>query len=171
LRLRSFQRQKPTRGADPPGSKNVANWQTQFFFGRNLPLHSFLRPGMSLPTVATTWQTGKVILADQAREVVQLHNVKTFLTPSSYLRSYLFRQRLREAAGLGSQRKLHHWILSPAHRAITLLWNSINIAARQRDSHASARSRRSIRYSEILTAHSLLRLRAAGHSVCAPGAR
>src|SRR6266404_1375033 len=44
----------------PPGSKNVANWQTQLFFGRSLHCRMPLRQQLSLPTVANSvanWQT------------------------------------------------------------------------------------------------------------------
>jgi hypothetical protein len=38
----------------PPGSKNVANWQTQFIFGRNsFPIEPLQRQ-LSLPTVANS---------------------------------------------------------------------------------------------------------------------
>ena len=45
-------------GARPPGSKKVANWQTQFFFGRSLHCRMPLRRQLSLPTVANS--TGKL---------------------------------------------------------------------------------------------------------------
>jgi hypothetical protein len=45
-------RQTRTDGIRPPGSKNVANWQTQFFFGRNHHRRVRLRRQLSLPTVA-----------------------------------------------------------------------------------------------------------------------
>jgi hypothetical protein len=37
-----------------PGSKSVANWQTQFFFGRNRHCRLPLRRQLSLPTVANS---------------------------------------------------------------------------------------------------------------------
>ena len=48
------------REPPPPTSKSVANWQTQFFFGRNQHRRVRLRRQMSLPTLANSvanWQT------------------------------------------------------------------------------------------------------------------
>src|SRR5438876_11880160 len=48
--------------ADPPGSRKLANWQTQFFLGCNCFCLWSLWRRMSLPTVATSlanWQTQK----------------------------------------------------------------------------------------------------------------
>ena len=54
----------PGQGADqyagPPGSKNLANWQTHFFSEHNSHCDSALRLKLSLPTVANSlanWQT------------------------------------------------------------------------------------------------------------------
>src|SRR5437868_3003648 len=43
-----------TAGRLAPGSKSVANWQTQIFFGHNLHYCMLLRRGMSLPTLANS---------------------------------------------------------------------------------------------------------------------
>ena len=48
------------QNAPTPGPKNVANWQTQFFFGRSFHGRLLLRRRQSLPTVANSggkWQT------------------------------------------------------------------------------------------------------------------
>jgi hypothetical protein len=38
----------------PPTPKNVATWQTQFFFGRSFHRQLLLRRQLSLPTVANS---------------------------------------------------------------------------------------------------------------------
>src|SRR5258707_897052 len=48
------------QSAQPPAPKNVANWQTQFFFGRSFHWRLLLWRHLSLPTVANSvakWQS------------------------------------------------------------------------------------------------------------------
>src|SRR5438874_5398110 len=44
----------PHSVTDPPGSKNVANWQTHFFSRHNSPCETGLWIKLSLPTVANS---------------------------------------------------------------------------------------------------------------------
>src|SRR5438128_2807898 len=51
---------KASLSGGPPGSKNVANWQTHFFSGRNRQCDRGLRMKLSLPTLANSvanWQS------------------------------------------------------------------------------------------------------------------
>jgi hypothetical protein len=59
-----------SNNARPPSSKNVANWQTQFFFRTQLTLPYVITSANEFANLGKlTWQTGKLIFPDQALAV------------------------------------------------------------------------------------------------------